>query len=389
MTQPEGYEEGGKGKICKLRKSIYGLKQSGRCWNKRLDEVMQGRGLKQSQEDPCIYFVRTKENFLYIGVHVDDLVTVASSPDMEEKYLSKIRREIELVTLGEAEFILGMQVIQENDGIRVHQRNYIREILKRYGMDNCNPVKVPSDVNQKLDNDEDSKEVNQTEYQELLRRLMYLAVHTRPDISYTLGALSQYNNGPKEIHMNALKRVMRYLKGTENYMLKYEKGQSNIHAYTDASWDKTKDARSFSGYVIKDGSSVIHWRSKKQETVAMSTTESELNAMSEGVKELKWMMDLAEELEQRKEKKKATLFCDSANAINIVKNKNQKSRTKYLNRKVCHVREAIKDERIEIQHIAGKEMEADFLTKGLGGPEMKRNTDKLLRDGEQNNEEKN
>jgi len=293
MELPDGLRDN-KGQVCKLKKSIYGLKQAGKCWNEFLTDVLIRCGLRQSKEDSCLFYVKEKNRFLYCGIHVDDMPIVSSDDKFEKNYIDKIREYIDIKDLGEAKVVLGMQVEQKVGKLYVHQKMYIEKLLELYGMKECNAVKTPMDIHTKFENCEESKKADVLVYQELLGRLMYLSVHTRPDLSFALSCLSQFNNDPKEMHMNALKRILRYLKGTVDNRLEYKRRNPGVRVKceSDASWDRTQDAKSFTGLLLYVNGNLIHWRSRKQSIVALSSTESELEAMLEGLKEIVWSCKL-------------------------------------------------------------------------------------------------
>ncbi|UYV61670.1 hypothetical protein LAZ67_1005806 [Cordylochernes scorpioides] len=182
--------------------------------------------------------------------------------------------------------------------------------------------------------------------------------------------MSRFNKDPREVHMNGLKRILRYLKGTVNYELIYSRGDSSIVTYTDASWDRTADARSYSGFVIEMGNNLLNWKSNKQRNVALSTAESELEALSEGIKELIWTRNIIGEMKIDL-KDRITVYCDSQNAISMIKSKNMKASTKYLNRKCHFIRQIVEDEEIEVLHVPSEEMKADHLTKSVDAVKIK------------------
>ena len=235
------------------------------------------------------------------------------------------------------------------------------------------------DINVKMDNNENSRICNIEEYQELMGRLMYLSVYARPDISIAVSYLSQFNKKPKMIHMVGLRRILKYLKGTVNYRLVF--GHNNctkeIKCETDASWDSTQDAKSFTGLLLYRNKDLIHWRSKKQATVALSSTESELEAMLEGVKEVIWCKDLLDEIGLGDGVKKF-IKCDNLNAVRLANGGSFKTKTKLLNRKCYYIREAVINENLEVSHVPSGEMTADCLTKPLSGAKLLKNVQKIL-----------
>jgi len=353
-------------KICKLRKSIYGLKQAGRCWNEHLTKVLERCGLKQSKEDPCLFYAKEDNKFLYCGIHVDDMPTVCSDDEFERRFMDKIKQYIDMKDLGEAKSVLGMQVEQQDGKVFVHQRKYIEKLLSLYGMEDCNSVRTPIDINTKMDECEDSERVETHAYQELIGRLMHLSVYTRPDLSFTLSCLSQFNHEPRMMHLSALKRVLRYLKGTIDFRLEFgrENSTGRIICDTDASWDRTKDAKSFTDLIVCRDKDLIHWKSKKQSTVALSSTESELEAILEGIKEVIWTSRLLQEIGVSIRVSKE-LKCDNLNAVRLSNGGNFKTKSKLMNRKCCFIKEAVKEEDITVVHVSSKDMKADCFTKPL------------------------
>lgn len=377
MELPEGFQEN-KEEVCKLNRNIYGLKQAGRCWNELLTEVLIKIGLKQSKEDPCLFFVIKENQFLLCGIHIDDMVVVSSDERFERSYMKKIEQHIGIKNIGEAKTVLGMQLDQEDGKIFVHQKNYIEKLIEMYGMKDCNTVKSPIDMNIKMEDYNKSGHADVQKYQELIGRLMYLSVCTRPDLSFALSCLSQFNNEPRQLHMSALKRILRYLKGTAHYRLEFGRNTvRSIECEADASWDRTEDAKSFTGLLIYRNGDLIHWRSRKQSSVALSSTESEMEAMLEGLKEVIWTSRLLNEIDMSG-KFSRELRCDNLNAVRLANGGNFKTKSKVLNRKCHFIREAVKEERINVKHVPNEEMTADCLTKPLSGPALLNNAKKFM-----------
>lgn len=376
LEQPEGFEEPGKEHmVCHLKKSLYGLPQSGRCWNIKLDSILKEAGMERLDVEPCIY----QCNDVILGTYVDDLMIVGKQKEMD-KVVSRIREKLVLNEVTGK--FLGIEIIIKEDMIELSQRDYVEKLLKRFGMDNCKVAKSPGDLDVKLNEYKGSNTVNKTNYQELIGSLMYLATCTRPDIAFQVTALSQFNQDPREIHLTAAKRILRYLKGTKEVKLQLRKekeGLRSIELKSDAGWDKTEDARSFSGYIVKLGNSLIAWKCKKQQQVADSTWESELIAMGEGMKELKWTVNALSELKKWEIIKLPILIkTDSMSVITWVKNPAAKGRTKYINRKLHFVRHDINLGNYKLEHEGTETIEADGLTKTLSGQKLQNCFQKFL-----------
>ncbi|XP_035209128.1 secreted RxLR effector protein 161-like [Stegodyphus dumicola] len=193
---------------------------------------------------------------------------------------------------------LGIDIRQESGKLILSQENYITKILKNFEMDECKPIKTPGILGENLDDIASSPPVSKTKYQEALGSLMYLATGTRPDLAFAVSNLSRYNQDPREKHWKAVKRIFRYIKGTQNTCLVYTSDNGKLNATSDASWCTTEDGKSFGGYFIKLGKNFINWKCNKQRIVALSTMEAELLAFCECACEVKWYIFLLEELGQ-------------------------------------------------------------------------------------------
>jgi hypothetical protein len=185
-----------------------------------------------------------------------------------------MQNEFEISLLGELSFFLGLHICQRNQGIFVSQTKYIREMIKRFEMEDCKPITTPMQTSCKLSKDDDSKSTNQRQYRSMLGRLLYVT-SSRPDVMQTVGHVARFQATPKESHVLAVKRIFRYLKGTEEFGLWYPKGKDlSLIAYTDADWvgciDDRKRASGASFYL---GECLVSWLSKKQSSISLSTAK--------------------------------------------------------------------------------------------------------------------
>ena len=215
MEIPPGFEGSmAKNQVCKLQKSLYDLKQSPRAWFNRFTKAVLKLGYKQGQADHTLFVKKSHAGKMAILiVYVDDIIL--SGNDMEElqklkKYLSE---EFEVKDLGNLKYFLGMEVARSRKGIVVSQRKYILDLLKETGMLGCKPIDTPMDSQKKLGIEKESTPVDRGRYQRLVGRLIYLS-HTRPDIGFAVSAVSQFMHSPTEEHMEAVYRILRYLKMT-------------------------------------------------------------------------------------------------------------------------------------------------------------------------------
>jgi hypothetical protein len=285
-------------KVCLLKKSLYGLRQAGRSWYCKLNKTLKNYGAIPTASDPCLFRIGSGEDVTLIAIYVDDILV--ASRDL--KRISEIRRmladQFEIKNLGDVKHCLGVKFSQVDGQVTMHQRGYVADVLERFGMSECKPVGTPVDLSTKLKrNGEQTVEDLKLPYRELVLALTYLATTTRPDISFAVSCLKQFNNYYKEEHWKAAKRVLRYLKGTMGMGLTYGSNAEPIKGFVDADWGSCpENRRSYSGFVFLLNGGPVSWDSKKQKTVALSTTEAEYMALSECVKEAIYLQRFLREL---------------------------------------------------------------------------------------------
>ena len=239
MEQPPGYTKGGeKNLVCKPKRSLYGLKQSSRCWNTVFKEYMESTNFKQCTADPCIFIRSEGTDLTIISVYVDDLIIITKTPEMMRRIKDSLATRFKMKDLGKLHYCLGITVEydEEKKCLWMHQRQYIQSLLERYGLSQAKTSTTPADINVKLVKDDGmSKPVDPVFYQSMVGSLLYTAIATRPDISHAVGAVSKFNSCPTEAHLTAVKRIFRYLKGTINLGLKYERSDdSSLIGFSDA-----------------------------------------------------------------------------------------------------------------------------------------------------------
>ncbi|UYV83805.1 hypothetical protein LAZ67_X000187, partial [Cordylochernes scorpioides] len=264
MTQPPGYQDDKKKtSVCILNQALYGLKQSGRVWYETFTEYLFEIGLTQLKSDKCVFTFRNGNSHLLLGLHVDDMIIINSNPEILHDIIQKIRFHFKIKESLTTCNIFGIEIIKEDVRLILKQENYINKILQKYNMQDCKHISTPLDPNTNLDNFNSYKEVNKTQYQELIGSLLYLSTKSRPDIAFAVTLLSRYNQNPREMHMGAAKRILRYLKGTKQYGLIYTKGDVELKAYTDASWNcgRSNKARSTAGLTFYLDKNLISWSS--------------------------------------------------------------------------------------------------------------------------------
>lgn len=371
MKIPEGVEVVGENKACKLRKSLYGLKQSGREWNIKLDEVLQKIGFKKCMTDACVYVKNEGNEFNIIAVYVDDLLIVCSNEHSLNKIKGKLSSEFVLVDKGLCKQFLGIEVNQNHQGISLSQEQFVNELLDTYEMSNCKNVYVPLNPGIKLEKcdecNDQCKKVNGAKYQSIIGSLMYLAISTRPDILHSVSKLAQFNSNPHEIHWNAAKHLLKYLNFTKKYVLFYKREPSKeFKGFVDADWGSDNwDRKSYSGFIFMMGEgSPICWESKKQSCIALSSTEAEYIAMCNATKEAVYLLRLFDEIGAN-EKYPITIYNDNQSAQKLIKNQVYHSRSKHIDMRYHYVREIFNQGIVNFEYQQTDEMCADILTKSL------------------------
>lgn len=371
MDIPPGFcHEEGEKKVCKLNKALYGLKQSPRAWFGRFRSAMKNYGYVQADSDHTLFFKRKGSKIVVLIIYVDDMIITGNDEEGMKELKLQLSREFEMKDLGGLKYFLGIEVSRSKKGIFLSQRKYILDLLSEVGMLECKPAETPMVQNLKLEIKSDQNPVDKERYQRLVGKLIYLS-HTRPDIAYAVGVVSQFMHAPSDEHMDAVLRILRYLKGTPGKGIAFLKhGHLDVDGFTDADWaGNVLDRRSTAGYFTFVGGNLVTWRSKKQNVVALSSAEAEFRGMVKGVCELIWIKKVLTELgfENTKEMR---LFCDNKAAIQISHNPVQHDRTKHIEIDRHFLKEKLDSKVITLPFVKSSEQAADILTKAVGGKEF-------------------
>ena len=370
MKQPPGFSaEGQENLVCKLKKSIYGLKQSPRCWNSTLHSQLKRMGFLQSTSDPCIYRDSGGDTPFFIGVYVDDIVLAGCDQRKMKEVKEALAHKFNIKDMGKLHYFLGIKVIQDEKtgDIWIGQPAYAETLLKRFGMDQAKPVSTPVSTGMKFVNATDDDEcVDQQVYQSAIGSLLYLSVGTRPDITFTVGHMAKFCAKPTQQHWTGVKRIMRYVKGTVHYGILYTKQSSQeCVGYSDADWaGDVNDRRSTSGYVFQISGGSISWKSRKQTSVALSSAEAEYMALAAAAQEALWLIQLTTELGSETTEP-LTIYEDNQATISMTKNPQYHGRSKHVAIKYHFIREHVSDGSVQLEYCPTKDMVADMLTKGL------------------------
>ena len=374
MQQPEGFVVPGKEDyVCKLNKSLYGLKQSPRQWYKRFDSFMTSHEFKRCTRDSCVYYKNCDDgSMIYLLLYVDDMLIAAKDMKEIQKLKDQLKAEFEMKDLGAAKKILGMEIVRDRKSRVLHlsQKNYIERILRRFNMHEAKPVNTPFAAHFKLSSalspttETDMEYMARVPYSSVVGSLMYAMICTRPDLAYAVSMVSRYMANPGKEHWKAVQWIFRYLRGTSSLCLHFGKSTTGVLGYVDSDHAKDLDKRrSITGYVFTLNGCAISWKAQLQSTVALSSTEAEYMAITEAVKEDIWLKGLFGELDDRL--KVTTVFCDNQSAIFLSKDQMFHDRTKHIDIRYHFVRDIIEKGDCVVKKIHTDDNPADMFTKSL------------------------
>eukprot|EP00253_Pinus_taeda_P014490 PITA_14490 len=329
IEQPEGFILGNDAKIvCKLRKALYGLKQALRAWYYHIDKYLHQHGFSKGSAECNLYTKMDTGKLLIIVVYVDDIIFGSNEESMSWNFASIMQQEFEMSLLGELTYFLGLQVQQNKDGIFLSQTKYLKHILKKYGMGDSKLVCTPMVTGCSLSSNDESAVVHQPTYKSMIDSLRYL-IGTRSDIMHAVGIVGRFQANPKESHLQAVKRIFKYLQGTQNL-----------------------------------GFWLVSWFSKKQSSISLSTAEAEYVATASCCTQLLWMMQTLQDI-QITCTPPISILCDNTSVINISKNPVMHSKTKHIPMKYHFLREQVLEQKVKLEYVPSKEQVVDIFTKPL------------------------
>ncbi|KAG6617006.1 Retrovirus-related Pol polyprotein from transposon TNT 1-94 [Phytophthora cinnamomi] len=373
MDQPDGFEDqSNPTKKCLLMQALYGTKQAARQWNSKLNKHLESQGFRRSAADPCVYVRRSGSKFSIIVVYVDDLMIFSKTKADITGIKEALKREFSIKELGELKYCLGIEIHRDRESkvIIMNQRAYIQRLAEKFGVENCKAVHTPADSNSKLVKpSEDEVFAPKYPYRELVGALMYLATCTRPDIAQAVGEVAKFCEYYNKSHWVAAKRILKYLKTTQDLGLVFNgRTKGELFGYADANWAGDLDTRrSTTGYVFFLNGSAISWKSKRQPTVATSSTEAEYMALYNATQEAVWLRQLLKDVGAECVGA-TTIFQDNQGCIALAKNPAYHSRTKHIHLKYHFLREKVEDKIIVLEYKPTDEMVADGFTKALARP---------------------
>ena len=381
MEQPPDYETADRERyVVKLHKTLYGLKQAGKKWYDLLCHPLANIGFKKTEGNPAAFYVHMGNDIIILAIHVDDSTMTGSSAILQQEYKARINAKFELTDLGPISWLLGLAITRDRATrtLSLSQHAYINTLLRRFNLEDCKPVAQPLSPHVLFSTDqcpttiEEKAAMRAVPYREAVGALNWVAVGTRPDIAFVVGQLARFMENPGRVHWEAVKRVFRYLKGTQDWKLVYGGGENQgLEGFADADGAMQEHRRAISGYVILIDGGAVSWCSKKQELVTLSTTEAKYVASTHAAKELIWFWRLFGEVFRPLEHP-VVLHSDNQSAIALAHSQGQfHARTKHIDIRWHFIRYSIENGSIELIYCPTEDMTADLLTKPLPSAQAK------------------
>ncbi|CAO2815837.1 unnamed protein product [Amaranthus hypochondriacus] len=370
MVLPEGLSAP-PNTVCKLRKSLYGLKQASRQWFAKLTAALLSQGFTQSKLDYSLFTHRANGSITIVAVYVDDIVVTGDAPDVISHLKDHLNKVFSIKDLGPLSFFLGLELTYSQNGIIVTQQKFSRELLRDSGIDDIVPHVTPLPLNHKLSSADSPLFSDPTLYRSLVGKLNFLT-HTRPDLSFSVQALSQHMQRPTANHFTALKHTLGYLSHTLGQgILLSDCDNLVLQAYSDSDWGVCPDTRrSISGFVLLLGRSPVSWKSNKQATVSKFSSEAEYRSMASASSEVVWVVRLLEEL-GLSSLKPVTLHCDNISALHIAQNPVFYERTKHLEIDCHFTRDKVMEGLLQLTYLPTSSQLADIFTKIVPSAQFK------------------
>ena len=364
--------------VCRLNKGLYGLKQSALLWNRTLVKALLKMGFRQMQSDPCIFTMHRKGRMLILAVYVDDMLVAREDDDDLNHVLEQLKKDFTIEDIGEVKQCLGIEVEKDAVGnFCICQTGYIERMMEKFKLHASKSARTPLQKQLKTDG---SPPVDPSSYRSMIGAILYVAVATRPDVSFATSMLSEASMEPTEAHFAACQRLIKFLFNTRHYKISFHQHQRGIEGFADASHENRKDGKSTSGYFVSIAGGPVIWGSHKQKVVASSTALAETIALSQLGHDIVFVKQLVGEMGftlGRKQPQQnptmdfvhmtpiAKVFEDCNPAIRMNENAGLTKASKTVRLAFHNVRELIRDKVITLVKVDSEKQPADILTKAL------------------------
>lgn len=377
MEVPKGLDIEEKNVVCRLKKSLYGLKQASRVWNKKFTKFLSDFNMGQSKADPCVFSGNINGVKVLLLLYVDDGLVLSKCKITIEAVMNYLSDNFEITRSSVGHYV-GMEIHRnrEKKTIFINQNAYIKKVVEKFNMQDSKRISTPADSSAILTKLCEEGSVD-FPYRQAIGSLMFAAIVTRPDISYAVGEVSRYMDNPKPPHVSAVKRILRYLNKTAEMGIEYSGSSTALRGYSDADYARDVDTRkSTTGYAFLVGEGIVTWKSRRQKSVALSTTEAEFMAACEGAKEAVWLHQLLRDVGCVQENP-PTLYIDNQSAIRLIKNSELHQRTKHIDVRLHFIRQLYESKTILIDFVCSEDQLGDVFTKPLAIKKFTKNIEML------------
>ncbi|GKD32110.1 retrovirus-related pol polyprotein from transposon TNT 1-94 [Tanacetum coccineum] len=350
--------------VFKLKKALYGLKQAPKAWYDRLKAFLIDHEYTMGLVDNTLFTKKRNSHIIIVQIYVDDIIFGLTYQELCDDFSKIMHGEFEMSMMGELNFFLGLQIKQLEDGIFFNQSKYVKEMLKKFGLKDSKPIKTPMSSETKLTRNEDREPIDDTKYRGMIGSLLYLTA-SRPNIMFSVCLCARFQEAPKTSHLEAIKRIFRYINGTSHLGLWYPKGtglETIVYADSDHAGDYV-DRKSTSGVCTFMGCCLTSWFSKKQIALAISTTKAEYVSACKACQQALWMKQALVDYDIKLDD--IPVLCDNKGTIDLSKNPVLHSRTKHIEIRYQFLRDNVQKENITIEKVASEDNIADILTKPL------------------------
>jgi histone deacetylase 1/2 len=367
MQQPLGFEDSNfPNHVCKLQKAIYGLKQAPRMWYNKLQDTLLSWGFSNSNTDASLFLYHLDDSQMFVLVYVDDIIVTGNNSSLIQQLIHDLNTHFALKDLGKLHYFLGIEMSYSNGMCHLSQTKYIQDLLVKSELTDCKPIATPMASDRVLSLHDGNLLEDPKPYRSLVGALQYCTI-TRPDLSFSVNKVCQFLHAPTDVHFKAVKRILRYLKGTIHHGLALQPSSNlNLVVYTDADWASCPDDRkSTGGYSAFLGANLVSWTSGKQGVVSRSSAESEYRALADGAAEITWLENLLGELRYPL-KTPPLILSDNISATYLAANPILHARTKHVEIDHHFVQDRVVKGSLLVRHTPSDEQIADILTKALG-----------------------
>ena len=375
----------------KLKKALYGTKQAANAWQKFLSEILVREGGKRNLKDECVYMFHEGEGTCMIGTHVDDLFPLYNihGEKIRNRIFTKLAEKMEIDNKGEIKYALDtcIETDRQRGTLRISQEKYIQNMITEYQIEDSQGKDTPAPVDPITENDlpitqEDIKEIEKLPVRNIIGKLWWAALISRPDIICALHKCATWQNKPSRKLWKHILWILKYLKNTITHAIIYDrhaKYSSMYVSYCDASFASENNSKSRIGYVFFVYGCLVAWTSVHTTRVVTSSTEAEAYALVAVCKENTWIREYMGEILNKTQNIPTIIYQDNKGAISLTQGGGNHKRSKHFQIEFDMLREKVREKEIEIQYMETEEMCADMFTKSLNKALFNKHREKIMK----------